>query len=79
MHSFFGTLGTNKSGLLKAFSSSMPILSRLFPTFFKKPITETVDGKEKNNTVDLLVNNDTELSLFQRLAKRVSWMIYIYI
>ena len=72
-------LGTNKSGLFKAFSSSMTVLARLFPNFFNKPTTEINNGKEKANAVDLVVNNDTELSLFQRLAKRVSPLITVLV
>jgi len=57
----------------------MSVLSRLFPTFFNKPSTEVVNGKERIHTIDLIVNNDTELSLFRRLLKRVSFTLHIYI
>ena len=65
-------LSTNKSGLFKAFGNSMAVLSRLFPDFFIKSTVEEVNGKEKPNKTELLVSNDTELSLFQRLSKRVT-------
>ena len=70
-------LGSNKSGLLRAFGSTMSVLSRLFPTFFSKPVTEVTNGKEKTTMVGLIVNNDTELSLFQKLSRRVSFTINI--
>jgi hypothetical protein len=50
----------------------MSVLSRLFPQFFSKLVTEDIDGKEKTYGIDLIVNNDTELSLVQKLSKRVS-------
>jgi hypothetical protein len=53
----------------------MSVLSCLFPEFFSKSVTEFTDGKEKTNQIDLIVNNDTELSLFQKLSKRVSFKI----
>lgn len=68
-------LSTNKSGLFKAFGNSMTILSRLFPDFFAKSTTEEVNGKEKSGKTELLVSNDTELSLFQRLSKRVNQFV----
>ncbi|CAF1627652.1 unnamed protein product [Rotaria magnacalcarata] len=67
-----GEPGTNKSGLFKVFQSSMLVLKKIFPIFFCKPIVENINGKEKLATVDLMVNNDTELSPFQRLSRRVS-------
>ncbi|CAF1372439.1 unnamed protein product [Rotaria sordida] len=71
-----GEPGTNKSGILRAFGSTMSVLSRLFPQFFSKPVTENVDGKEKKNYIDLIVNNDTELSLVQKLSKRENVFIF---
>ncbi|CAF1480285.1 unnamed protein product [Adineta steineri] len=46
-----GEPGTNKSGLLRAFSSTMSVLSHLFPEFFSKTVTETINGKETTNDV----------------------------
>jgi hypothetical protein len=65
--------GTNKSGLFKVFNNSINVLKNIFPPFFSKPVTEIINGKEKLTTIDLIANNDTELSLFQRLSKRVSY------
>lgn len=39
---------------------------------------EVTNGKEISTTVDLIANNDTELSLFQRLSKRVSIAITFF-
>jgi hypothetical protein len=38
-------------------------------------VTELTDGKEKTNKIDLIANKDTELSLRQKLSKRVSFKI----
>ncbi|CAF4574724.1 unnamed protein product [Rotaria socialis] len=71
-----GEPGTNKSGILRSFSSTMSVLSRVFPQFFSKPVTENVIGKETVDNIDLIVNNDTELSLFQKLSKRENVFIF---
>ncbi|CAF1344855.1 unnamed protein product [Rotaria sordida] len=43
---------------------------KYFLLFFSKPFVEVINGKEKLTTIDLIANNETELSLFQRLSKR---------
>ncbi|CAF0973081.1 unnamed protein product [Adineta ricciae] len=65
-----GEPGTNKSGLFRVFNNSINALEKIFPSFFSKPIAELINGKEVLSTVDLIANNDTELSLFQGLSKR---------
>ncbi|CAF1527429.1 unnamed protein product [Adineta ricciae] len=65
-----GEPGTNKSGLFRVFNNSINALEKIFPSFFSKPVAELINGKEVLSTVDLIANNDTELSLFQRLSKR---------
>lgn len=71
LYSFLLFSRTNKSGLFRMFSKSMAVLARLFPDFFMKSITEEEKEMEKSVKVDLVSSNDTELSLFQRLSKRV--------
>ncbi|CAF1451835.1 unnamed protein product [Adineta steineri] len=51
-----GEPGTNKSSLLRAFSSTMSVLSHLFPEFFSETVTETINGKETTNDVSLIEN-----------------------
>ncbi|CAF1454186.1 unnamed protein product [Adineta steineri] len=46
-----GEPGTNKSGLLRAFSSTMSVLSHLFPEFFSKTVTETINGGSMDNDI----------------------------
>ncbi|CAF1538143.1 unnamed protein product, partial [Adineta ricciae] len=65
-----GEPGTNKSGLFRIFNNSINVLRKIFPSFFSKPCTEVIKDEEIQNTVDLIVNNETELALFQRLSKR---------
>ena len=69
-------LGTNKSGLFRAFSNSFSVLTRLFPDFFFKTVVDDVEEKSKTTKIGLVVTNDTELSLYQRLSKRVSCGLY---
>jgi hypothetical protein len=66
-------LGTNKSGLFRIFNNSINALQKIFPSFFSKPFVEVINVKEVPTTIDLIANNETELSLFQRLSKRVSY------
>ncbi|CAF1534404.1 unnamed protein product [Adineta ricciae] len=65
-----GEPGTNKSGLFRVFKNSINALQKIFPHFFSKPIVELVNGRETFSTSDLIANNETELSLYQRLSKR---------
>ncbi|UJR11956.1 hypothetical protein I4U23_016134 [Adineta vaga] len=65
-----GEPGTNKSGLFRVFNNSINALQKIFPSFFSKPLVEVINGKEISTTIDLMANNETELSLFQRLSKR---------
>ncbi|CAF0827375.1 unnamed protein product [Adineta steineri] len=65
-----GEPGTNKSGLFRVFNNSINALKKIFPSFFSKPHVEVINGKEISTTIDLIANNETELSLFQRLSKR---------
>ncbi|CAM4830210.1 unnamed protein product [Rotaria magnacalcarata] len=65
-----GAFGTNKSGLFRVFNNSINALQKIFPSFFSKPVLEVIKEKEKLTTINLIVNNETELSLFQRLSKR---------
>jgi hypothetical protein len=50
---------------------------KYFLLFFSKPVVEVINGKEISTTSDLMANNETELSLFQRLSKRVSYKCQI--
>ncbi|CAF1225115.1 unnamed protein product [Rotaria sordida] len=65
-----GESGTNKSGLFRVFNNSINALQKIFPSFFSKPVVEITNEKEILTTSDLIANNETELSLFQRLSKR---------